>query len=218
MIVVFFAYYLLMRTLPEAIDSDGLYWVMDSLLMLGISIYIFKKSQKTIINLFFTIACVVVFSYDLIDYSQMVLFGNESSDNWIWFISLSIGGLLHLLLFRNRYKWHKLKSIEYNPSKVQAVYSKPNDLITLLGATTSLSPKCSVRYTYNGKMIRFKRGHPTPIMTGAVIKKTDIIENTNIDPDYFYQRFDEIKKKNYNIITFNCNDLFKVNSVNLKSS
>ena len=126
---------------------------------------------------------------------------------YVMYISGAI--TFYALIAKNRHEWERQRSADYSPNKVQAIYSKPNAALTLLGATVSLDPKCSVRYTYNGKMIRFKRGYPTPIMTNNVIKKTDIIENTNIDPECFYQRFDEIKNNKYNLFTFNCKHLFK---------
>jgi hypothetical protein len=101
-----------------------------------------------------------------------------------------------------------MKSDNYQRNKIQAIYSKPDELLTLLGAATSLSPKCSVRYTYNDKTIRFKRGVKTPILCDTVLKKTDIIKTTDISPDLFLNRFEEIKNKKFNLLTFNCRRLF----------
>ncbi len=198
-----------MRTVPEHIDSDILYWLMSSFLMLLVSLYIFRKSSKTVASLFIATACVVLFSYDVVEYLYIAISQAESPNYFKAALFTSISIASYMLLARNRYDWRKLKSEKYNPERVQAIYSRPHEFVTLLGAATSLSPKCSVRYSYNGKMIRFKRGYPTPIMTKTIIKKTDIIENTDIDTDEFYRRFDQIKGKKYNLLSFNCRHIFE---------
>ena len=198
-----------MRYLPEYFDSDDLYFLMDGFLMLGVSFYIFNRSEKTVLNLFFTTACVIIFLHNIVDCMQMIILQKDSFDVFNYFTTTSIVLIVYVLIFRNRYKWEKMKGNNYDRNKIQRIYSKPTIFLTLLGAATSLSPKCSVRYTYNGKVVRFKRGYPTPIMTNTIVKKTDIIENTNIDPECFYQRFDEIKNNKYNLFTFNCKHLFK---------
>tara|TARA_R100000655_G_scaffold107497_1_gene158013 strand:+ start:235 stop:828 length:594 start_codon:yes stop_codon:yes gene_type:complete len=197
-----------MRYLPEYFDSDNLYFLMDNFLMLGVSFYIFNKSEKTVLNLFFTTACIIIFTYSFFDYLQMVILQKDSFDVFNYFSITAIVLIVYILIFRNRYKWERLKSDDYNKDKIQKIYSKPNMFLTLLGAATSLSPKCSVRYTYNDKTIRFKRGSKTPIICDTIIKKTDIIENTNLSGDYFNVRWEEIKDKKYNLLTFNCRRLF----------
>jgi hypothetical protein len=177
--------------------------------MLLLSLYIFRKSDKTVASLFIATACVVLFSYDVVEYLYIAISQAESLNHFKAALFTSISLTSYMLLARKRYDWRKLKSAKYNPERVQAIYSRPHELITVLGAATSLSPKCSVRYSYNGKMIRFKRGYPTPIMTKTIIKKTDIIENTDIDTDEFYRRFDQIKGKKYNLLSFNCRHIFE---------
>lgn len=197
-----------MRYLPEYFDSDNLYFLMDNFLMLGVSYYIFNKSEKTVLNLFFTTACIIIFTYSFFDYLQMMILQKDSFDVFNYFTTTSIVLIVYILIFRNRYKWEKMKGNNYDRNKIQRIYSKPNMFLTLLGAATSLSPKCSVRYTYNDKTIRFKRGSKTPIICNTVIKKTDIIEDTNLTVDYFDRRWEEIKDKKYNLLTFNCRRLF----------
>ena len=138
----------------------------------------------------------------------MMILNVDSYGAFKYFISISIALIVYILMFRNRYKWEKMKGDNYNRNKIQAIYSKPDGLLTLLGAATSLSPKCSVRYTYNDKTIRFKRGVETPILCETVLKKTDIIKTTDINPDLFLSRFEEIKDKKYNLLNFNCRRLF----------
>ncbi len=209
MIILLFIFFLVMRIVPETIDSDILYWVLDSVLMLCVTVYIFKKSSKNIAVLFFTVACLIFFSYDFLDYLYMFLFNKNSSDsmNMIMLISTSI--VSYYLVFRKRYKWKRLKSDNYNPKIVQAIYSKPNTFLTLLGAAISFSPKSCVRYSFDDNTIRFKKGYKTPLMTKTVLKDSDIIKNTSIRTSDFNKRFEEIKLKKYNIITFNCRMLFK---------
>ena len=197
-----------MRYLAEYFDSDNLYFLMDNFLMLGVSYYIFNKSNKTVLNLFFTTACIIIFTYSFFDYLQMIILQKDSFDVFNYFTTTSIVLIVYVLIFRNRYKWEKMKGNNYDRNKIQRIYSKPTIFLTLLGAATSLSPKCSVRYTYNDKTIRFKRGSKTPVICNTVIKKTDIIEDTNLTVDYFDRRWEEIKDKKYNLLTFNCRRLF----------
>ncbi|NQY28792.1 MAG: hypothetical protein HRT69_04890 [Flavobacteriaceae bacterium] len=197
-----------MRYLPEYFDSDDLYFLMDGFLMLGVSFYIFNRSEKTVLNLFFTTACVIIFLHNIVDCMQMIILQKDSFDVFNYFTTTSIVLIVYVLIFRNRYKWERMKSNNYDRNKIQRIYSKPTIFLTLLGAATSLSPKCSVRYTYNDKTIRFKRGSKTPIICNTVIKKTDIIEDTNLTVDYFDRRWEEIKDKKYNLLTFNCRRLF----------
>tara|TARA_R110002020_G_scaffold65330_1_gene172567 strand:+ start:10093 stop:10686 length:594 start_codon:yes stop_codon:yes gene_type:complete len=197
-----------MRYLPEYFDSDNLYFLMDGFLMLGVSFYIFNKSEKTVLNMFFTTACIIIFLHNIVDCMQMMILQKDSFDVFNYFSTTSIVLIFYILIFRNRYKWEKMKGNNYDRNKIQRIYSKPNMVLTLLGAATSLSPKCSVRYTYNDKTIRFKRGSKTPIICDTIIKKTDIIEDTNLSGDYFNVRWEEIKDKKYNLLTFNCRRLF----------
>lgn len=196
-----------MKTIPEILDSVNLYWLMQSILFLIVSIYIFKKSTKNVINLFFCIGLCLLFVQQIVD-RTFLLIGYETEDYLYIPLLFAAFTITHVLIFRNRYKWERMKSDEYNEEKVQKIYSKPNGLLTLLGAATSLSPKCSVRYTYNGKTIRFKKGIKTPILCDTVIKETDIIKDTNLLQEYFYKRYDEIKHKKYNLFSFNCRNLF----------
>jgi len=197
-----------MRYLPEYFDSDNLYFLMDNFLMLGVSYYIFNKSDKTVLNLFFTAACIIIFTYSFFDYLQMIILKKNTFDVFNYFSIMSILLIVYILIFRNRYKWEKMKSDNYNRNKIQAIYSKPKTLLTLFGAATSLSPKCSIRYTYNDKTIRFKRGTKNPILCDTALKKTDIIKDTDFKGEYFYKRWEEIRHKKYNLLTFNCRRLF----------
>ena len=187
-----------------------LYYVLNALFQLMCMVVIFRTSKKSVLNLFLISSIMIGAAYDFIDYSLRAS-GVRTADYFNSFLYISVILLVYILIFHRRYEWKRLKGCEYNPDKVQAIYSKPNDLLTLLGVTISFSPKCSVRYTYAGKVMRFKKGCSTPIMTGKVIKPTDIIEDTNINPETFFQRFDEIKKNNYNLLTFNCKHLIKKN-------
>jgi len=196
-----------MKTIPEILDSVNLYWLMQSILFLIVSIYIFKKSTKNVINLFFCIGLCLLFVQQIVD-RTFLLIGYQTEDYLYIPLLFAAFTITHVSIYGNRYKWERMKSDKYNEEKVQKIYSKPNGLLTLLGAATSLSPKCSVRYTYNGKTIRFKKGIKTPILCDTVIKETDIIKDTNLLQEYFYKRYDEIKHKEYNLFSFNCRNLF----------
>jgi len=93
-----------MRFLPEYFDSDNLYFLMDNILMLGVSYYIFNKSNKTVLNLFFTTACMIIFTYSCFDYLQMMILQKDSFDIFNYFSITSIILIIYILIFRNRYK------------------------------------------------------------------------------------------------------------------
>ena len=205
--IFFFIYCYIMRILPEKINSIDLYWLMQSILFLIMSIYIFNNSKKNVINLFLCIGLCILFVKQIVDRTFLLL-GYEINDYLYIPLLSAILITSHISIFRNRYKWEKMKGNNYDRNKIQRIYSKPTIFLTLLGAATSLSPKCSVRYTYNDKTIRFKRGSKTPVICNTVIKKTDIIEDTNLTVDYFDRRWEEIKDKKYNLLTFNCRRLF----------
>jgi len=208
MLRLFFILFLLMRYLPEYFDSNSLYWVIDSTIMISLAVYVFKNSAKNMLNLFIGFGLLNLLGYDYFN-NLNVLFLNKTDLNFFTISTLvSLSIIMFFVIFRNRYKWEKMKGNNYDRNKIQRIYSKPNMFLTLLGAATSLSPKCSVRYTYNDKTIRFKRGSKTPVICNTVIKKTDIIEDTNLTVDYFDRRWEEIKDKKYNLLTFNCRRLF----------
>lgn len=196
-----------MRYIPEYFDSDNLYWIMDVFVRFFVLGFIFKNSKKTILNLFLTLSCSLIFVYEFTECIFYFLNKEHLGEiNLVVLCSLSL--ISWCLIFKNRYKWRKEKSNNYNRNKVQAIYSKPNDFISLFGAAISLSPKCCVRYTYNDKTIRFKKGVKTPILCETIIQKTDVICDTNINKDIFFKRHEEIKYRNYNLFTFNCRNLF----------
>tara|TARA_R110001592_G_scaffold80669_2_gene240025 strand:- start:263 stop:904 length:642 start_codon:yes stop_codon:yes gene_type:complete len=208
MLRVFFILFLLLRYLPEYFDSNSLYWVIDSTIMISLAVYVFKNSAKNMLNLFIGFGLLNLLGYDYLNNLNMFIL-NKTDINFFantTLITLSI--IMYFLIFRNRYKWEKQKSEFYNPKRVQAIYSKPNKFLTLLGAAISFSPRCSVRFSYNGETICFKRSSSTPIKCKTVIKGTDIIKNTNIDVNYFSVRYNIIKDIKYNLFNFNCKDLF----------
>lgn len=199
-----------MRVANDYIDSAPMYLMLENLLFLSFSIYAFKKSEKTV-PILITMLCVMVFLLnDFID-NALWLYDEDTEYPFLSILlNIFVGVDVFLLIFKNRYDWKKQKSAEYDTSKVQAIYSKPNTLLTLIGATVSLSPKCSVRYSYNGQTIRFKLPTDYPILCDTVIKETDIIENIDYDGDKFLSRFEDIKDKKYNLRTFNCRKLLDI--------
>ena len=93
---------------------------------------VFRYEEKTVFNLLLCISMLLVCSYDLIDYTSSLLFEHDSNQfNNVLFFSFSI--TIYILLFKNRYKWEKQKSDKYDKTKVQAVFSKPDTVLTLLG-------------------------------------------------------------------------------------
>ena len=206
--IFFIIYCLIMRFLPERIDNVNLYWTMDSIVFIIAAILIFNNSSKSVVNLLATLGALVMFFYEFADRFLLLIDINVYNNYFSYTLEGVFFLIIYIFLFRKRYDWRSLEGAEYDSNKIQAIYSRPSSLITLLGATTSLSPKCSVRYSYNGKTIRFKRGNKTPILCDTVIRKTDIIEDTNLTADYFDRRWEEIKDNKYNILTFNCRKLF----------
>lgn len=190
-------------------ESTLLYWVLYSLLIFSFINYAYKNEDKSVINLLFTSFIFGALIVDILVFSSAIFVDVSYPISWKYGGYIGVGLLLYILLARRRYDWRMLESDVYNPRKVQAIYSKPNSFITLLGSATSLSPKCSVRYTYNDKTIRFKRGVKSPVLCNTVISNTDLIEDTNFSNDYFSDRWEEIKDKKFNLIKFNCRMLFK---------
>ena len=177
--IFFIIYCLIMRFLPERIDNVNLYWTMDSIVFIIAAILIFNNSSKSVVNLLATLGALVMFFYEFADRFLLLIDINVYNNYFSYTLEGVFFLIIYIFLFRKRYDWRSLEGAEYDSNKIQAIYSRPSSLITLLGATTSLSPKCSVRYSYNGKTIRFKRGNKTPILCDTVIRKTDIIEDTN---------------------------------------
>ena len=207
--IFFIIYCLIMRFLPERIDNVNLYWTMDSIVFIIAAILIFNNSSKSVVNLLATLGALVMFFYEFADRFLLLIDINVYNNYFSYTLEGVFFLIIYIFLFRKRYDWRSLEGAEYDSNKIQAIYSRPSSLITLLGATTSLSPKCSVRYSYNGKTIRFKRGNKTPILCDTVIRKTDIIEDTEFSGEYFSSRWDEIKNNKFNLLTFNCRSLFK---------
>jgi len=201
--------FVIMKTLPKYLDNPILFWVFNSLLLISMAIYIYKKEEKTVLNMAFSSVIISSLLIELVLFTlKMVQFEFNYPENWHYGTLICGTIILYLFIARKRYDWALLNSDKYDADKVQAIYSKPKTILTLLGATFSLSPKCSIRYTYKDKTIRFKKGFKTPIMTDTIIKHDEIIKNTAIPYSYFYKRFEEIKNKKYNLLTFNCKMLF----------
>ena len=208
MLRVFFILFLLLRYLPEYFDSNSLYWIIDSTIMICLAVYVFKNSAKNMLNLFTGFGLFNILGYDCFNNLNIFLFNKTDFNFFTNYTLISLSIIIFFVIFRNRYKWERLKSDSYNRNKIQAIYSKPNNILRLFGAAISFSPKCSVRYTYNDKTIRFKKGIKNPIMCDTVIKKTDIIKNTEIPAIFFIFMFEKIKIKSFNLLTFNCRNLF----------
>jgi len=213
-----------MRIVPEYYDSSSLYWLSDSLFISVISIYIFNKSEKKVISMMVlfgllifsfhcTTECILQMAIPLFTNAEPLSRTPYSEACFPYVISFLISLVVFIFINKNRYEWRRLTGDKYDPNKVQAIYSKPNSVLALLGATGSLSPKCNVRFSYGGKTIRFKKSSSMPVMVDTSIKKTDIIEDIECDGNYFYKRWDDIKVKKYNLLTFNCRSLIKINGM-----
>ena len=92
--------------------------------MLGVSFYIFKKSEKTVLNMFFTTACIIIFTYSFFDYLQMMILQKDSFDVFNYFSITAIVLIVYILKFRHRYKWERQKSDDYNKDKIQKIFKK----------------------------------------------------------------------------------------------
>lgn len=201
--------FVIMKTIPKYLDNSILFWVLNSLLIMIMAVYIYKNEEKTVLNMAFSSIIIVFLLIELLMFTlKMAQFEFDYPENWFYCTLISGSIMLYLFIARKRYDWGLLRSEKYDADKVQAIYSKPKSFITLFGATMSMSPKCSIRYTYKDKTIRFKKGFKTPIMTDTIVKHDEIIKNTSIPYSYFYKRWEEIKNKKYNLLTFNCKMLF----------
>jgi len=202
-----FAIFLLMNWLPYKLDEPFLYYSLNSLFQIVVFIIIFRHEKKSVHNLFLCASMMLISIYDLIDYTSSLFMDYPSKYfNNVLFFSVSLIG--YILIFKNRYKWEKLKSDQIDPTKVQAVFSKPDTVLTLFGAAYSFSPKCSVRYIHKGKMIRFTKGKDKIVLSNVCIKKSDIIKDTMIPSYMFKKRYNEIKEKRFNLFFFNCRHIF----------
>lgn len=205
-IYILLCYHILTRAVTEYLDSDILYYLLDAAFIGAIGCYVYSYSEKSVFSLL-SLLLIVLLS---VNQAISTIFYMLEDDYMYYLPTLSkilIGLGIYVLIFHNRYDWRKQKSAEYDPSKVQAIYSKPNTILTLIGATVSLSPRCSVRYCYGGETIRFKKSSRTPLKQPTLLKDTDIIEDLDHDGDYFNARWKEIKGKEYNLLTFNCKSL-----------
>ncbi len=224
--IIFFLliYHVVLRILTDHFDSDVLYYFSDSVFIGLVGWYVFSQSQKSVFSLmsFLGVAFVGVSQFIntlyLYIHRDEVLKGILSEErieqiNQLPMLLKAVFiGVIFLLIFRNRYTWRKQKSVTYNPNRVQAIYSKPKTVLTLLGATTSLSPKCSVRFSYNGETIRFKKGSETPLKQPTKLTSDEIIEETTYTPEHFSYSWQLIKDKKYNLFTFNCRKLLNAKS------
>lgn len=192
--------------------SDHIYYIADAVLMTLLGLFIYSKSKKKIVSLFSLLYVLFLAICQITDESFCML-NLPSKKNWIvyipFLIKLSLFMEVYILIFKKRYDWGRLTSVDYDPNKVQAIYSEPQKILTLFGAVFSFSPKCSVRFTFGGKVISFKKNNVYPVMEDWVLKKGEIIENTDFSGDYFFERWEKIKDKKYNIIKFNCRRLLK---------
>ena len=67
MLRVFFILFLLLRYLPEYFDSNSLYWVIDSTIMISLAVYVFKNSAKNMLNLFIGFGLLNLLGYDYLN-------------------------------------------------------------------------------------------------------------------------------------------------------
>ena len=212
MIHVLLGFLISMRFGTEYFDSTALYWWLNSVLSIVICIYTFNKSEKTVFSLVSFFFLLAFFTNELTEYSIIAFNPDFYLTFWPTYQKVFIGLGVFFLIFSKRYDWKKANSDPYDPSKVQAIYSKPKSILTLLGATASLSPKCSVRYSYDGQTIRFKKNEQHPIAQKTTLKGNEIILNTDYDGRYFIDRFEKIKDRKYNLFTFNCRSLLNAKS------
>ena len=62
-----------MRYLPEYFDSNSLYWVIDSIIMISLAVYVFKNSEKNMLNLFIGFGLLNLLGYDYFNNINMLL-------------------------------------------------------------------------------------------------------------------------------------------------
>jgi len=204
--------FITMNWLPYHLEQPFLYYSLNALFQIVCLILVFRSEEKSVFNLLLCLSMILISSYDFIDYTSGLFIEHGSKYfNNILFLSGSI--IAYILIFKNRYKWEKQKSDKHDREKVQAVFSKPDTIVTLFGAAYSFSPKCSVRYIYNDKMIRFKKGHEKIIVSEIIIKESDIIKDTLICESIFLKRCKEIKNKKFNLFFFNCRHIFNTDLI-----
>jgi len=215
------AYHVVTRTLSDFVDKivsvqmcideacytygDLCYYILDAGFIGVLAYYIFGKSERTVASLL-SFLCILMLSFS----QAMNTLLMTISDDYVYYLPTLIltftGVITFVLIFRNRYSWRKQASDRYDPSKIQAIYNKPKTFLSLLGATISFSPKCSVRYSHNGQTIRFSKNQDTPILETTILKGSEIIETIDFEGS-FLDRFEEVKHRTYNLFSFNCRNL-----------
>ena len=78
MLRLFFILFLLMRYLPEYFDSNSLYWVIDSTIMISLAVYVFKNSEKNMLNLFIGFGLLNLLGYDYFNNINMLFFNKTN--------------------------------------------------------------------------------------------------------------------------------------------
>jgi len=124
------------KFIPEALNNALIFWVVNSIMFLITTIYIYKKEDKTVINMVLSSLLIATYLIETILFTIM-LFNSDyrCPEAWKYGTIISLSIAFYLLIARKRYDWELLKSDFYNSSKVQAIYSKPKTVLTLLGAT-----------------------------------------------------------------------------------
>ena len=64
MIKALFIFLVVMRTLPDYLGSDDLYWVLNDVLMIALTAHVFKFGKKSVVNMGFCVAIIVFFLFE----------------------------------------------------------------------------------------------------------------------------------------------------------
>jgi len=75
--------FVIMKTLPKYLDNPILFWVFNSLLLISMAIYIYKKEEKTVLNMAFSSVIISSLLIELVLFTlKMVQFEFNYPENW----------------------------------------------------------------------------------------------------------------------------------------
>jgi len=201
------AYWIISSTVPYYLNSSELYFLLSNISFVVIICYSYLKTEKSTLNFALFLVLFEIYLVDSFLWACEMIEINDIEAPTYSVIAVILL-LIFIAYFKNKWDWKKLPTETYDKNKLQAVYSKPGDFPTLLGSLIYFDPKGSVKYTYGGKVIRFKRGEKFPVLQDFKPKENDKIQTIKGSKEYFYKRYDEIKHKKYNLFSFNCRNLF----------
>lgn len=205
LILVLPIFYMIMGYLPEWLDAPYLYYIMDCCLHLMTGLLIYKLINKSVILFCFWLAFILFQIYDVVTFVLHWAF--DYSIDGFYMMGLYCFVFLTCVCSVSHHLRFKPSKIKYNKNIPQKIIKQPNSFLTMLRALFKVDGRGSVMYCYNGKMIRYKKGKPYPVVQSVVLPDNYIIENLEMSGAEFEARFTKARKKRFKLFTQNCTHL-----------